>query len=154
MLHSVVFWRIGNIHPRVSQSQICYYTPMFYIAAIFVKYSYTTGSWLFTITPGFIQSVSLMSPSLSNFRREGKILKSRSRKNVVNSLQLLSKRWYFPHMDRAIVGDCIWNFFFEWLRDWSYNKQCGCNELKKDQSQEQSQINSRPDVVIYDWSHD
>ena len=83
-------------------------TPMYYIAAIFVKYCYTTGSWWFTVTPGFIQSVCLMSPSLSNFRSKGKFLKSRSSKNVVNSLQLLSKRCYFPHMDRVIVGDFIW----------------------------------------------
>ena len=58
MLHSVVFWHISiDIHPKVSQSQICYDIPMFYIAAIFVEYCYTTDSWMFTVTPGFIQSV-------------------------------------------------------------------------------------------------
>ena len=29
--------------------QICYNNPMFYVAAIFVKYCYTTGSWLFWV---------------------------------------------------------------------------------------------------------
>ena len=42
----VVFWHISNIPPMISQSQISCYTPMFCIAAIFVKYCYTTGSWL------------------------------------------------------------------------------------------------------------
>ena len=42
----VVFWHISNIPPMISQSQISYNTPTFYIAAIFVKYCYTTGSWL------------------------------------------------------------------------------------------------------------
>ena len=53
----VVFWHISNIPtppppptphppPMISQSQISCYTPTFYIAAIFVKYCYTTGSWL------------------------------------------------------------------------------------------------------------
>ena len=41
----VVFWHISNT-PMISQSQISCNTPMFYIAAIFVKYCYTTGSWL------------------------------------------------------------------------------------------------------------
>ena len=42
----VVFWHISNIPPMISQSQINCNTPTFYIAAIFVKYCYTTGSWL------------------------------------------------------------------------------------------------------------
>ena len=42
----VVFWHISNIPPMISQSQISCNTPTFYIAAIFVKYYYTTGSWL------------------------------------------------------------------------------------------------------------
>ena len=42
----VVFWHISNISPMISQSQISCNTPMFYIAAIFVKYCYTTGSCL------------------------------------------------------------------------------------------------------------
>ena len=42
----VVFWHIGNIHTMISQSQISCDTSTFYIAAIFVKYCYTTGSWL------------------------------------------------------------------------------------------------------------
>ena len=42
----VVFWYISNIPPMVSQSQISCNTPTFCIAAIFVKYCYTTGSWL------------------------------------------------------------------------------------------------------------
>ena len=42
----VVFWHISNIPPMISQSQISCDTPTFYIAAIFVKYYYTTGSWL------------------------------------------------------------------------------------------------------------
>ena len=42
----VVFWHISNIPPMISQSQISCNTPTFYIAAIFVKYCYTTGSWL------------------------------------------------------------------------------------------------------------
>ena len=41
----VVFWHISNIPPMISQSQISC-TPTFYIATIFVKYCYTTGSWL------------------------------------------------------------------------------------------------------------
>ena len=40
----VVFWHISNIPPMISQSQISCNTPTFYIAAIFVKYCYTTGS--------------------------------------------------------------------------------------------------------------
>ena len=39
----VVFWHISNM---ISQSHISCNTHMFYIAAIFVKYCYTTGSWL------------------------------------------------------------------------------------------------------------
>ena len=39
----VVFWHISNM---ISQSQISCNTPTFNIAAIFVKYCYTTGSWL------------------------------------------------------------------------------------------------------------
>ena len=42
----VVFWHISNIPPMILQSQISCITPTFYIAAIFVKYCYTTGSWL------------------------------------------------------------------------------------------------------------
>ena len=42
----VVFWHINNIPPMISQSQISCNTPTFYIAAIFVKYCYTTDSWL------------------------------------------------------------------------------------------------------------
>ena len=40
----VVFWHISTIPPMISQSQISCDTPTFYIAAIFVKYCYTTGS--------------------------------------------------------------------------------------------------------------
>ena len=42
----VVCWHISNINPMISQCQISCNTPTFYIAAIFVKYCYTTGSWL------------------------------------------------------------------------------------------------------------
>ena len=42
----VVFWPISNIPPMISQSQISCNTHTFYIAAISVKYCYTTGSWL------------------------------------------------------------------------------------------------------------
>ena len=42
----VVFWNVSIIPPMISQSQISCYTPTFCIAAIFVKYCYTTGSWL------------------------------------------------------------------------------------------------------------
>ena len=51
----VVFWHNSNIPPpppppppppMISQSQISCNTPTFHIAAIFVKYCYTTGSWL------------------------------------------------------------------------------------------------------------
>ena len=42
----MIFWHISNIPPMISQSQISCNTPTFYIAAIFVKYCYTTGSWL------------------------------------------------------------------------------------------------------------
>ena len=42
----VVFWHISNIPPMISQSQISCNTPTLYIAAIFVRYCYTTGSWL------------------------------------------------------------------------------------------------------------
>ena len=45
-IHIVVFWHISNIPPMILQSQISCNTPMFYIAAIFVKYCYTTVSWL------------------------------------------------------------------------------------------------------------
>ena len=45
-IHIVVFWHIGNVPPMISQSQICYNTTTFCIAAIFVKYRYTTGSGL------------------------------------------------------------------------------------------------------------
>ena len=39
----VVFWHISNM---ISQSQISCNTPTLYIAAIFVRYCYTTDSWL------------------------------------------------------------------------------------------------------------
>ena len=39
----VVFWRISNTPPMVSQSQITRNTPTFCIAAIFVKYRYTAA---------------------------------------------------------------------------------------------------------------
>ena len=42
----VVFWHISNIPPMISQSQISCNTPTFYITVIFVKYCFTTGSWL------------------------------------------------------------------------------------------------------------
>ena len=42
----VVFWHISNIPPMILQSQISCNIPTFYIAVIFVKYCYTTGSWL------------------------------------------------------------------------------------------------------------
>ena len=42
---NVAFWHINNLPPRVSLNQICYNPPIFCIAAIFVKYSCTTGSW-------------------------------------------------------------------------------------------------------------
>ena len=42
----VVFWHMSNIPPMILQSQISCNTPTFYIAAIFVEYCYTTGSWL------------------------------------------------------------------------------------------------------------
>ena len=42
----VVFWHISNKPPMISQSQINCNTHTFYIAAIFAKYCYTTGSWL------------------------------------------------------------------------------------------------------------
>ena len=42
----VVFWHISNIPPMNSQSQISCNTPTLYIAAIFVRNCYTTGSWL------------------------------------------------------------------------------------------------------------
>ena len=42
----VIFWHISNIPPMISHSQISCNTPTFYIAAIFVKYCYTTGNWL------------------------------------------------------------------------------------------------------------
>ena len=41
----VIFWHIGNIPHMISQSQISCNTPTFCIA-VFVKYCYTTGSWL------------------------------------------------------------------------------------------------------------
>ena len=45
----VAFWHINIIPPMVLYSQICYNTPISYMAAIFVKYCYTTGSWLFCL---------------------------------------------------------------------------------------------------------
>ena len=43
--HIVVFWHNSNV-PQWFRSQICCITAMFCIAAIFVKYCYTTGSGL------------------------------------------------------------------------------------------------------------
>ena len=43
----MVFWHISSIPPRISWSEICFNTPISYIAAIFTKYCYTAGSWLF-----------------------------------------------------------------------------------------------------------
>ena len=40
------YTRIVVFLHMIWQSQISCKTPMFYIAAIFVKYCYTTGSWL------------------------------------------------------------------------------------------------------------
>ena len=50
MLHKPAPWHfdISVIYPK-DFSQICYNTPIRYIAAIFVKYCYTTGSWLFCL---------------------------------------------------------------------------------------------------------
>ena len=45
IIRIVVFWHIGNVPLMISQSQICN-TATFCIAAIFVKYCYTTGSGL------------------------------------------------------------------------------------------------------------
>ena len=42
----VIFWHISNIPPMISESQICCNIATFCIIAIFVKYCYTTGSWL------------------------------------------------------------------------------------------------------------
>ena len=42
----VFFWHISNIPPMILQSRISCNTPKFYIVAIFVKYCYTTSSWL------------------------------------------------------------------------------------------------------------
>ena len=43
----VVFWHISNISPMISlKSQISCNAPTFCIAAIFVKFCYTTDSWL------------------------------------------------------------------------------------------------------------
>ena len=42
----VVFWHISDILPMISLSQISCITPTFCIAAVFVKYCYTTSSWL------------------------------------------------------------------------------------------------------------
>ena len=42
----LVFWHISNIPLMISQSQISCNTPTLYIAAIFVRYCYTTGNWL------------------------------------------------------------------------------------------------------------
>ena len=46
---TVVFWHISSIPPMILQSQISCNNPTFYIAAIFVKYCYTTGSWLLSL---------------------------------------------------------------------------------------------------------
>ena len=45
----VAFWYISNIPSRISQSKICYNTPMIYIAVFFVEYCYTAGNWLFCL---------------------------------------------------------------------------------------------------------
>ena len=45
----VVFLHISNIPPMISHSQISCNTPTFYTAALFVKYCYTTGSWLLSL---------------------------------------------------------------------------------------------------------
>ena len=42
----VVFWLISDMPPMISQSQISCITTTFCIAAVFVKYCYTTSSWL------------------------------------------------------------------------------------------------------------
>ena len=42
----VVFWHISNIPLMNSKGQIWFHTAMFCTAAIFMKYCYTTGSWL------------------------------------------------------------------------------------------------------------
>ena len=42
----VAFWHISNIPPMISQSETSCNTLMLYIATIFVRYCYTTGSWL------------------------------------------------------------------------------------------------------------
>ena len=39
----VVLWHISNIPPKDFVESICYNSPMFYTAAIFVKYCYTTA---------------------------------------------------------------------------------------------------------------
>ena len=52
MLHTPAPWRfdISVIYPQgFHKSQICYDPPILYIAAIFVKYCYTSGSWLFCL---------------------------------------------------------------------------------------------------------
>ena len=41
----VVFWHISNMPPVISESQIGCNIATFCIAAIFVKYCYTIGSW-------------------------------------------------------------------------------------------------------------
>ena len=42
----VVYWHISNISPMILKRQICFNTATFCTAAVFVKYCYTTGSWL------------------------------------------------------------------------------------------------------------
>ena len=42
----VIIWHIGNVPPMISKNQTCCNTAAFCIAAIFVKYCYTTGSAL------------------------------------------------------------------------------------------------------------
>ena len=42
----VVCWHISNIPPMISLSQISCNTSTLYLAAIFVRYCHTTGSWL------------------------------------------------------------------------------------------------------------
>ena len=45
----VIYSNPCSTHPHcdILTYQICYNTPICYIAAIFVRYGYTTGSWLF-----------------------------------------------------------------------------------------------------------
>ena len=42
----VEFWHISNIPRMISESQICFNTATLCTISLFVKYYYTTGSWL------------------------------------------------------------------------------------------------------------